>query len=186
MIHIDDVYESAYQHAVPALRRQNFKAEFFAHTHYVGKTGRSPKMSWDKLRQLERDRLFAVYSHTWKHPDLRKVSRSRSYPECKLRQSELESELKLPLRDLIEHLSPKRAPQILAYPMGFFSKNVLDATKQDYLIAYATNTEGVDADRDRDWLYKIPREKMEPHYDLKKKLPNTSDAQEISTQNQMN
>lgn len=166
MIHIDDVYETAYQYAVPILREKGVKAEFFAHTHFVGSNQNSAKMSWTQLRELENDELFTVYSHTWTHPDLRKVSTTRGYAACDPKQTQLESELKLPLKELIENLEPKRKPEILAYPMGLFNQKVVDAAKKDYLIAYATETPWINADHDKDWLYKIPREKMEPNYSL--------------------
>lgn len=166
LIHIDDVYESAYRIAVPLLREFQVKAEFFAHTQYVGSDQGARKMNWTQLRELENDPLFQVSSHTLTHPDLRKTVGVLPAPQCQNYTSLLVQELKQPVLDLEKQLKPEKMPAVLAYPMGKYNKSVQDAAKAYYLLAYATEFSRADSGKNESWIYEIPRTKMEPHYVL--------------------
>ncbi len=166
LIHIDDVYESAYRVAVPLLREFKMKAEFFAHTQFVGSEKGAPKMTWAQLRELESDPLFQVSSHTLTHPDLRKTVGVVPQPQCQNYTSLLAQELKQPILDLEKQLGPEKMPAVLAYPMGKYNSSVRAAAQDYYLLAYATELSPADSEKSPSWLYEIPRTKMEPHYDL--------------------
>lgn len=166
LIHVDDVYESAYRVAVPLLREFQMKAEFFAHTQFVGSEHGAPKMTWAQLRELESDPLFQVSSHTLTHPDLRKTVGVSPAPQCQNYTSLLAQELKQPILDLEKHLKPEKMPAVLAYPMGKYNSSVRAAAQEYYLLAYATELSRADSEKSESWIYEIPRTKMEPHYDL--------------------
>lgn len=66
----DDNYQGFYDRALPILRRFNFPAAVFVHTGFVGnKEGLHPKMDWNTLREILKDPLVTIGSHTVSHPD---------------------------------------------------------------------------------------------------------------------
>jgi peptidoglycan/xylan/chitin deacetylase (PgdA/CDA1 family) len=170
LIHIDDVYESAYRVAVPLLREFKMKAEFFAHTQFVGSEQGARKMTWAQLRELESDPLFQVSSHTLTHPDLRKTVGVLPAPQCRDYTTLLAQELKQPILDLEKQLKPEKMPAVLAYPMGKYNSSVRAAAQEYYLLAYATELSRADSEKSESWIYEIPRTKMEPHYDLQETI----------------
>lgn len=68
-ITIDDGYRSAYEVAVPLLRRFNDPATLFIYTDFVGS---GAGVSWAQLEDVRRGGLIDVQSHSKTHPDLNK------------------------------------------------------------------------------------------------------------------
>ncbi len=66
----DDNYQGFYDNAWPILVEHSFPAIMFVHTGFVGnKEGLHPKMTYETLRELLKNPLFTVGSHTITHPD---------------------------------------------------------------------------------------------------------------------
>src|ERR1700733_5673788 len=69
-----DGYEGFYLRAVPILRRKHVPVAMFVHTDYVGDRHGRPKMTWDQLKELDREGLVTICSQTRTHPaDLRRL-----------------------------------------------------------------------------------------------------------------
>ena len=115
----DDNYQGFYDNAWPILKRYNFPAMMFVHTNYVGdKKGPHPKMSWDRLKELEKDPLFTVGGHTSSH-----------FLDLAVRPPEVQrSELEASKAKLESHLGHKI--DFLAYPNGSNSPITREMTKQ--------------------------------------------------------
>lgn len=91
----DDNYQGFYDHAYPELKKRRWPSAMFVHTGFVGqKTGKHPKMSYDTLRELVKDGLVSIGSHTITHPaDLSKLSRGVQRDELTKSKADLEREL---------------------------------------------------------------------------------------------
>lgn len=111
----DDNYQGFYDRAYPILKEHNFPSAVFVHTGYVGdKEGAHPKMSWDTLKELVKDPLVTIGSHTVTHPDLPTLPSDKQSEEMTKSKADLESNLGIKI-------------DYFAYPEG---KN--DAITQSY------------------------------------------------------
>lgn len=92
----DDNYQGFYDNALPILHEHNFPAVMFVHTGHVGdKAGAHPKMSWDTLKELVKDPLITIGSHTISHPDLPTLSVDEQTREVQQSKADLESHLNI-------------------------------------------------------------------------------------------
>ncbi len=70
VITFDDNYQGFYDIALPILEKYKYPAAMFVHTKFVGdKKGRHPKMDWPTLKELVKNPLITIGSHTVSHPD---------------------------------------------------------------------------------------------------------------------
>jgi peptidoglycan/xylan/chitin deacetylase (PgdA/CDA1 family) len=112
-----DNYLGFYRYALPILRRRKIPAVMFVHTDFVGSSVGRPKMTWDQLRELDKEGLVTIASQTRTHPaDLRTLS------DRALREELLGS--KRILEASLGHLV-----RFLAYPNGKFDSRVARAAK---------------------------------------------------------
>jgi len=95
----DDNYQGFYDVALPILRQYNFPAMMFVHTGFVGrKEGKHPKMSWDTLKEIIKDPLISIGSHTVSHPDdITTLTSSDQQDELVNSKAELEKQLGIPI-----------------------------------------------------------------------------------------
>ena len=122
----DDNYQGFFDNAYPLLREKRIPAAMFVHTNYVGVTkGKHPKMPWSTLRDLDKEGLITICSHTLSHPpDLTKL------PEDEQRRELFES--KATLESQLGHPIP-----FFAYPVGKEDATTLDiAQKAGYTMAF--------------------------------------------------
>jgi len=107
----DDNYQGFHDHALPILRKYSYPAAMFVHTGFVGDTkGLHPKMSWATLKELVKDPLITIGSHTISHPDdITKLPPEQQTKELSESKAKLESELGVPM-------------DFFAYPNGMNDK----------------------------------------------------------------
>jgi peptidoglycan/xylan/chitin deacetylase (PgdA/CDA1 family) len=67
VITIDDGHESAYQYAVPLLRKHGFPATFFIYTDFIGA---GSALTWPQLRELAASGEFDIGAHSKTHRNL--------------------------------------------------------------------------------------------------------------------
>jgi peptidoglycan/xylan/chitin deacetylase (PgdA/CDA1 family) len=65
----DDNYQGVYDNVMPILREHRMQAAVFVHTGFVGSTTGHPKMTWDELKELQKEGLITVGAHTVTHPE---------------------------------------------------------------------------------------------------------------------
>lgn len=109
-ITIDDGYRSAYEIAVPILKRFNDPATLFVYTDFVG-TGAG--VTWPQLEEVKRDGLIDVQSHSKTHPDLNKRLPGETPAAYEKR---LHTEVDAPLEVLGRHGLADTA--VFAFPYG--------------------------------------------------------------------
>jgi peptidoglycan/xylan/chitin deacetylase (PgdA/CDA1 family) len=126
-ITFDDNYQGVYDHAVPVLREYNVPYAVFVHTAFVGGTAGRPKMSWDTLRELVKDPLCTIGSHTVNHPpDITQLIQEDQRRELVDSKIALERELGKPIH-------------YLAYPDGKNDRiTQLLAQESGYKLAFST------------------------------------------------
>lgn len=95
VITFDDNYQGYYDNAYPILKKYNFPSAMFVHTGFVGdKSGSHPKMSWDTLKELVKDPLVTIGSHTITHPaDITQLSPDQQQKEIEESKKTLEANL---------------------------------------------------------------------------------------------
>ncbi|WP_276354687.1 polysaccharide deacetylase family protein [Cohnella caldifontis] len=113
VVTMDDGYENQYTAAFPILRRTGMKATIFAVTGNIGKTDR---LAWGQLQEMEASGLVDAQSHTVTHPDL-----------TKLNPSEKAQELKESRNAIYRHLGHR--PIAFAYPYGQYDQASIEAVR---------------------------------------------------------
>jgi poly-beta-1,6-N-acetyl-D-glucosamine N-deacetylase len=107
LLTFDDNYQGFYDNAYPLLKEKKIPCVMFVHTAFVGnKKGPHPKMTWETLKQLDKEKLVTIGSHTVNHP-----GEFEKQP-LDVQQSEL-SDAKKMLEAELEHPVP-----YIAYPEG--------------------------------------------------------------------
>jgi peptidoglycan/xylan/chitin deacetylase (PgdA/CDA1 family) len=122
----DDNYQGFYDNAYPILKERSWPAAMFVHTNYVGdQTSDHPKMTWETLKQLDKEGLVTIASHTMSHPDdITKLSSEQQ--EQELAGSKQALELKL------GHTVP-----YFAYPDGKQDETTRELTRKvGYTMAF--------------------------------------------------
>lgn len=94
----DDNYQGFYDNAYPLLKERQIPAVMFVHTKFVGdKEGAHPKMTWETLRELAKDPLITIASHTVTHRRLPELTPEEQTQELTDSKIELEKELGKPM-----------------------------------------------------------------------------------------
>lgn len=118
----DDGEMNNFIHALPVLRRLNFKAYFFIIVDRIGQPG---YMGWNELRQLQ-DAGMMIGSHSLTHPIL-----------TNLKDDEVKKELYDSLQFLVDHIGDRVTT--FSVPRGFCSDRVVkiayEAGYQDVFIS---------------------------------------------------
>lgn len=115
VITFDDGQLNNYNYAYPILKELSIPATFFVtikriENGFENKTLHS--MGWDHIKEISRDNLFTIGSHTISHPDL-----------PTLQSHEIRTELKESKKILEERLSTEI--KSVAYPYGRYDERVL-------------------------------------------------------------
>jgi peptidoglycan/xylan/chitin deacetylase (PgdA/CDA1 family) len=130
----DDAFESVASSAAPLLRSLGAPATLFVATGVVGKDNRwpgqdpnvpsFPTMSWDAVLRLAADG-WSIESHSVHHPDLRKLD-----------DRALDAELAESKFEIAKRIG--RAPEVFAYPYGWFDRRVVDFCRKHFSFAVTT------------------------------------------------
>jgi poly-beta-1,6-N-acetyl-D-glucosamine N-deacetylase len=81
----DDNHQGFYDYIYPIIRREKIPVAIFVHTDFVGRQTGRKRMSWKTLKQLSRDPLITIGSHTKSHRVLAEL------PQAEQRRELLES-----------------------------------------------------------------------------------------------
>lgn len=122
----DDNYQGFYDNAYPLIKEKQIPVAMFVHTNFVGdKKAARAKMDWDTLREIDKEGLVTIGSHTLSHPD--DITQSSSFDQDR----EL-TESKALLEKELGHPIP-----YFAYPNGKWDESVADgAMKAGYTMAF--------------------------------------------------
>jgi peptidoglycan/xylan/chitin deacetylase (PgdA/CDA1 family) len=122
---LDDGYKDNYTYAFPILKKYNFPATIFI---ILSEVGRSDRLSWAEIKEMQSSGLITFGSHTISHPLLDFIKDNQ----------ELIKEISGSKKILEEQLG--RKVNTFCYPMGRFSDKARQAViAAGYKIAVATN-----------------------------------------------
>ncbi len=132
VITFDDNYQGYYDVALPILEKYKFPSAMFVHTQFVGdRHGKHPKMSWATLKDLAKDPLITIGSHTVSHPaDITTLNQFDQVKELSNSKIELEKQLGKPILYLAypdgkhDQVVQSNASEA-GYKMAFTMENVL-------------------------------------------------------------
>ncbi|WP_168190363.1 polysaccharide deacetylase family protein [Luteithermobacter gelatinilyticus] len=140
-ITIDDAYLSIYTEAWPRLREAGFPFTIFVATEPVDLELKG-YMTWDQIREMEKDPLVSIGHHGHSHTHLLRIS-----PEDARRDLEIASER---YRRELGYV-----PNILAYPYGEYDKNIRKiAREMGFRAAFGQHSSAANSNYDR---YALPR-----------------------------
>ncbi len=127
IITMDDGYEDNYTEVFPILKKHNMKATIFVISSYIGK---SDYLKAEQLREMSDSSLVSIQSHSLSHIRLTDCS-----------EAELKKEFKQSI-DCIEAITGKSV-STLAYPGGFYDKNVIECAKKYFKLAYCVSSKNL-------------------------------------------
>lgn len=107
----DDGYVGHYQYVYPLLKKYGYPATFAIYTSKVGKKLGRSSLNWAQLKEMAKDPLVTIASHTLTHPDLTQQFGDRLDQEIIDSKQTLEKALNLPV-------------QYFVYPEGKFDERV--------------------------------------------------------------
>jgi peptidoglycan/xylan/chitin deacetylase (PgdA/CDA1 family) len=81
VVTFDDAYRNFYTHAWPILKELEIPATLFVPVGFIEGDGEPPidgheltgPMSWEELTEVSQSGLVSIGSHSWSHPDLRRL-----------------------------------------------------------------------------------------------------------------
>ena len=131
VVTFDDGYRNFAERAWPVLRAAEVPATLFVPVGFVEgecppplSGAELPALSWAQLRELARDPLVEIGSHSWTHPDLRRCSDAALERELGGSRQRLEERLDVPVRSF-------------CYPRGVWDRRVEAAVAREYDLAVA-------------------------------------------------
>ncbi|HAC62761.1 MAG TPA: polysaccharide deacetylase [Cyanothece sp. UBA12306] len=129
LLSFDDAYGGHYQYVYPLLKKYGYHAVFSVYVKKMeGKTRRA-SLTWEQLKEMSRDPLVTIASHTVSHPrDLRLLSDDQLFEEILVSKQILEQELGIPIRYFTYpegNLDPRVKQWVMAgeYQMAFDMDN---------------------------------------------------------------
>lgn len=118
LLTFDDGYAGHYTYVYPLLKQYNYPAVFSIYTAKVGKQMGRSSLTWDQIREMAKDPLITIASHSVTHPhDLTQLSDEQLKQEVEESKRILETELGMPIR-------------YFTYPEGKYDQRVVDLVKQ--------------------------------------------------------
>ncbi len=112
----DDGYKGHYDYVYPLLKKYNYPAVFAIYTAKVGKKMGRSSLTWEHLREMAKDPLITIASHSVTHKVMDGMSPDQLLVETQESKRILESELGVPIRYFV-------------YPEGKFDKPAMEAVE---------------------------------------------------------
>lgn len=107
----DDGYSGHYQYVYPLLKKYGYPATFAIYTSKVGKKLGRSSLTWEQLKEMAKDPLVTIASHTLTHPDLTQQPSDLLDQEIINSKQTLEKALNMPIQHFV-------------YPEGKFDERV--------------------------------------------------------------
>lgn len=116
LLTFDDGYKGHYDYVYPLLKKYNYPAVFGIYTAKVGKKMGRSSLTWEHLREMVKDPLITIASHSVSHKVMDGMSPEQLLIETQESKRILESELGVPIRYFV-------------YPEGKFDKSAMEAVQ---------------------------------------------------------
>ncbi len=116
LLTFDDGYEGHYRYVYPLLKKYNYPAVFSIYTKKVDTTAGRPGVTWEELREMAKDPLITIASHSVSHSIMPPLADSQLQQELVESKRILESQLGIPIH-------------YFTYPEGKYDARVANAVK---------------------------------------------------------
>ncbi|XHX80177.1 MAG: polysaccharide deacetylase family protein [Stenomitos frigidus ULC029] len=117
LLTFDDGYSGHYDHVYPLLKKYNYPAVFAIYTAKVGKKIGRSSLTWEQLREMAKDPLITISSHSVSHKVMTGLTKSQLQLETQESKRILEAELGIPVR-------------YFTYPEGKFDAQAVAAVRE--------------------------------------------------------
>lgn len=119
----DDAHKSVYSDMMPIIKKYRYPVTIFAYPSAISNAKYA--MTWEQMRELTKNGLFEVQSHTYWHPNFKKEARKLSQPAL---ESLIMTQLKKSKARLETELGVK--VDMLAWPFGIFDDHLIAKASQ--------------------------------------------------------
>ena len=150
LITIDDAFSSFYETAWPYLKKENIPFILFVSTEAVGKNG---YMTWDQIRELEKQTIAYIGNHSHSHDYL-----------VDLKNDDFMNDIDTSSSIFKEKLGYN--PIFFSYPFGEYSSLIKEYISKNFKFSFGQHSGVIDINKDR---YELPRFPINEKYgDLKR------------------
>ena len=150
LITIDDAFSSFYEFAWPYLKKEKIPFILFVSTEAVGKNG---YMTWDQIRELEKETIAYIGNHSHSHDYLVDLKTDEFIVD--INSSSLIFKEKLGYN-----------PIFFSYPFGEYSLLIKEYISKNFKFSFGQHSGVIDINKDR---YELPRFPINEKYgDLKR------------------
>ena len=150
LITIDDAFSSFYEFAWPYLKKEKIPFILFVSTEAVGKNG---YMTWDQIRELEKETITYIGNHSHSHGYLVDLETDEFIVD--INSSSLIFKEKLGYN-----------PIFFSYPFGEYSLFIKEYISKNFKFSFGQHSGVIDINKDR---YELPRFPINEKYgDLKR------------------
>jgi len=150
LITIDDAFSSFYEFAWPYLKKEKIPFILFVSTKAVGKNG---YMTWDQIRELEKETITYIGNHSHSHDYLVDLETDEFIID--INSSSLIFKEKLGYN-----------PIFFSYPFGEYSLFIKEYISKNFKFSFGQHSGVIDINKDR---YELPRFPINEKYgDLKR------------------
>jgi peptidoglycan/xylan/chitin deacetylase (PgdA/CDA1 family) len=127
LLTFDDGYKGHYDYVYPLLKKYNYPALFSIYTAKVGKQMGRSSLNWEQLREMAKDPLVTIASHSLNHKVMDGMAPAQLLIETQESKRILEAQLGIPIR-------------YFTYPEGKFDQAALESVQAaGYLAALTMN-----------------------------------------------
>jgi peptidoglycan/xylan/chitin deacetylase (PgdA/CDA1 family) len=98
LLTFDDGYSGHYDHVYPLLKKYNYPAVYSIYTAKVGKKLGRSSLTWEQVRELAKDPLITIASHSVSHKVMPTLSEEQVQFELQESKRILEAQLGIPIR----------------------------------------------------------------------------------------
>ena len=145
LITIDDGFISFYENAWPFLKKNKIPFILFVSTDPIGKNG---YMTWDQIKEIEKENFAAIGHHSHSHEYLIDKSNSEFI-------SDIEKANKLFLKNI------GYIPKIFSYPFGEYSEFMRDYISKNFDFAFGQHSGVIDLNKEK---FELPRFPINENY----------------------
>ena len=145
LITIDDAFSSFYIHAWPNLKKNKIPFILFVSTEPIGKKG---YMTWDQIKEIEKNDFVMIGHHSHTHEYLIDVSNEDFV-------SDIEKANDIFFKEL------GYIPSLFSYPFGEYSKFMRDYISKNFNLAFGQHSGVIDINKDK---FELPRFPINENY----------------------
>ena len=145
LITIDDAFSSFYEIAWPFLKENKIPFILFVSTEPVGNNG---YMTWDQIREVEKESFAYIGHHSHTHDYLIEKS-----------DEEFINDIEIASKFFLKELG--YIPNLFSYPFGEYSKFMKDYVAENFSFAFGQHSGVIDLNKDK---FELPRFPINENY----------------------